>query len=84
MKDYFLKILETCAPEDGELQDAIEHALIEHRVNLSGVFVTDVANINAKKDEVLGAFRQFKSKEMMEIAIDCNFGVPVTEISSGT
>jgi hypothetical protein len=83
MKDYFLKMLETCAPEDGEAQDAIEHALIEHRVNLSGAFEADKAVITAKMPEILAAYRTFKATEMMQAVIELNPGVPITEITSG-
>lgn len=83
MKDYFLKILEKCAPEDGETQDAIEYALLEHRVNFVGDFDQDVAQIMGKIEEIKAAYRSFKAKDQMDVIINLNLGVPITEISSG-
>lgn len=83
MKDYFLKMLEACAQEDGEAQDAIEHALIEHRVNLTEDFKADRALITSKLPEILAAYQSFKAFETIHAAVELNLGVPVTEITSG-
>lgn len=83
MKDHFLRVLEQCAPEDGKLQDAIEHALVEGRVKLSGDLDADSKAILSQKDEIKQAYSRFKSEETINVVIALNLGVPITEITSG-
>lgn len=57
-KNYHLRLLETCAPENGFAQEAIDYALQLNLVQTSGKdFDADVRAIMARYDEILDAYR---------------------------
>lgn len=74
MKDYFLSVLEKAAPENGELQDAIEFAYVENRILMTGDLATDLAAIQEKENEILNAYRNARYSTTELVA-----GVPITE-----
>jgi hypothetical protein len=56
LKNYFLHLLETCAPEDGLTQDAIEYALVCGLVSLTGDLQTDVAAVLSQREAIALAY----------------------------
>ncbi len=58
MKDYLLKLLETCAPENGFAQDAIEHAIVCGNIHPTMNFADDVALIMSSYDEIIVSYRK--------------------------
>ena len=57
-KNYHLRLLETCAPENGFAQEAIDYALKLNLVHTTGEdFDADVRAIMARYDEILDAYR---------------------------
>lgn len=58
MKDYFLKLLETCAPGNGFAQDAIEHALVAGNIPLTGDFAKDTAAVMENYDAIITSYRK--------------------------
>ena len=57
-KNYNLRLLETCAPENGFAQEAIDYALQLHLVHTTGEdFDADVRAIMSRYDEILDAYR---------------------------
>jgi hypothetical protein len=57
MKDYLIRLLTECAPENGFAQDAIQWAIFENKVRLSYVLATDKTHIMQRYDEILGSYR---------------------------
>lgn len=62
MKNYVLRLLETCAPEDATGQDAIEHALLTGRLTLSYDLATDQRTIAGKFPEILADYRRMQAR----------------------
>jgi hypothetical protein len=58
MKDHLIKLLCTCAPEDGFTQDAIEYAILFNQIPITGDFDTDVKQIMSQYDAILANFRK--------------------------
>jgi hypothetical protein len=57
-KNYHLRLLEACAPENGFAQEAIDYALKLNLVHTTGEdFDADVRAIMARYDEILNAYR---------------------------
>ena len=64
MKDYLLKLLYVCAPEDGFAQDAIEYAVLANWVQPGGQdFEADIALVNAFRDDILKAYGEVLARE---------------------
>jgi hypothetical protein len=57
MKDYLIRLLTECAPENGFAQDAIQWAIFENKVRLSHVLNTDKIHIMQRYDEILSSYR---------------------------
>ena len=56
MKDYFLHFLETAAPDDGELQDAIECALLHGLIHLTGDLAADCATVETHRPQIAALY----------------------------
>ena len=68
MKDYFLKLLTSCAPENGFVQDAIEYALLHHWVVCSGEdFEADVRTIMLQYDAIIEGYRPIHQRLTQEL-----------------
>lgn len=61
MKDYLLRVLETTAPEDGPLQDAIEYAIHEHHVPLCYDLALDVRRVVARLPAIRAAYARLQA-----------------------
>lgn len=72
MKDYFLKLIETVAPEDGALQDAIEYGLCENRVRLTGDLAVDLRRVAARLPDLRAAYARSQARH--EALLDQLFG----------
>jgi len=57
MKDYLLKLLEACAPENAFAQDAIEHAIFNDNIALTYDLEADTQKIMAQYDDIILSFR---------------------------
>ena len=60
MKDYLIRLLTECAPENGFAQDAIQWAIFENQIRLSYVLETDQAQIMQRYDEILSRYRAMR------------------------
>ena len=73
MKHYLLTLLTTCAPEDGFLQDAIEHCINTGIVHLRYQQTADIAEILSQHDEIVATYQNFLQQELkaeMEAVMD--------------
>ena len=61
IKQYLLHLLETCAPENGFAQDAIEFAVLSVWVNPTGNLDADVRLIMGQYDEIIIAYRKARN-----------------------
>lgn len=68
MKDYLLKLLEHCAPENGFAQDAIEHAIVCGNIPLTEVFGIDVLLVMFAYDEIIESYR--KAQGNRQVLVD--------------
>ena len=57
MKDYLIRLLTECAPENGFAQDAIQWAIFENQIHLSYVLEADTAQIMQRYDAILESYR---------------------------
>ena len=57
MKDYLLRLLTECAPENGFAQDAIEWAIFENRIRLSYTLEADKHRIMQQYDTIIANYR---------------------------
>ena len=57
MKDYLLRLLTECAPDNGFAQDAIEHALLTGLIHCPGAdFQADVQTVMNNYDRIIEAY----------------------------
>ena len=65
MKNYLLRLLQNCSEEQFG-QDAIEWAIITGLVHLSYQLDTDAHAIMSRYDEIIEAYREFRSQSTEE------------------
>lgn len=63
MTDYINSLLCECAPEDGDLQDAIERAIVTGAVNPSGHLAVDKALVLDQLDAIQTAHQRARQAQ---------------------
>ena len=64
MKDYLLKLLEQCAPENGFAQDAIEYAVVMGWITLKEDLIADVQTVMEQYDTILTSYRSALNRNL--------------------
>jgi len=53
LKNYLLRVITVCAPDNGFAQEAIEHAILTNQVTLTGNFERDQHTILSCYDSII-------------------------------
>jgi Flp pilus assembly pilin Flp len=68
MKDYLLRLLEQCAPDNGFAQDAIEYAVVMGWVTLTENLIADVQTVMGQYDTLLTRYRSALNQNVTVLA----------------
>ena len=53
LKNYLLRVITVCAPDNGFAQEAIEHAILTNQVTLTGDFDIDQQAVRGRYDSII-------------------------------
>lgn len=65
MKEYLLTLLQTCAPENGFAQDALEFAITSGLIRLTYQLEADTRLLMENYDAILSAYRAARSQTLV-------------------